>query len=92
MDEKTTEARLQELKRKKEILKRKKHALQKQVNGGELRKQRTKRLIETGAIFEKYFECNTVEEAEQIAIQFGAMIKKQKIIRADYVLRKYRNE
>ena len=48
---------------------------QKRLNGGELRKERTKRLIETGAIFEKYFECHSVEEAEQIANQFGEWIK-----------------
>lgn len=47
------------------------------MNGGELRKERTKRLIETGAIFEKYFDCHSVEEAEQIALQFGAMVKNK---------------
>ncbi|MGR5992646.1 hypothetical protein ACT7C6_33040 [Bacillus paranthracis] len=35
-------------------------------------------MIETGAIFEKYFDCHSVEEAEQIALQFGAMVKKTK--------------
>ncbi|MEK4418897.1 hypothetical protein [Bacillus sp. FSL K6-0268] len=92
MKEKSIEAKLQEIQRKKTILKRQKHDLQKRVNGGELRKERTKRLIETGAIFEKYFDCHSVEEAEQIALQFGAMVKKQKIIRDNYVLRKYQTE
>jgi hypothetical protein len=93
MKEKSIEAKLfQHIQKQKQLLQRKKHEIKKRLNGGELRKERTKRLIETGAIFEKYFECHSVEEAEQIANQFGEWIKKKKVIREDYVLQKYRKE
>jgi hypothetical protein len=92
MKEKSIEAKLQHIQKQKQLLQRKKHEIKKRLNGGELRKERTKRLIETGAIFEKYFECHSVEEAEQIANQFGEWIKNKKLIREDYVLQKYRKE
>jgi hypothetical protein len=79
MKEKSIEAKLQHIQKQKQLLQRKKHEIKKKkLNGGELRKERTKRLIETGAIFEKYFECHSVEEAEQIANQFGEWIKNKK--------------
>jgi hypothetical protein len=92
MKEKSIEAKLQHIQKQKQLLQRKKHEIKKRLNGGELRKERTKRLIETGAIFEKYFECHSVEEAEQIANQFGEWIKKKKSSKEDYVLQKYRKE
>jgi hypothetical protein len=57
MKEKSIEAKLQHIQKQKQLLQRKKHEIKKKkrLNGGELRKERTKRLIETGAIFEKIF-------------------------------------
>lgn len=78
MKEKSIEAKLQHIQKQNNSYKERSTKSKKRLNGGELRKERTKRLIETGAIFEKYFECHSVEEAEQIANQFGEWIKNKK--------------
>lgn len=43
------------------------------------RKARTKRLIEVGAIFEKYFEIEGQEQAEIIAKNIQSTVKTQKM-------------
>ncbi|WP_256218399.1 hypothetical protein [Bacillus sp. MUM 116] len=85
MARKTMEERLEELQKRKEQIAKQEKSLQAKIRSQE-RKERTRRLIEVGAIFEKYFEIEGAEEAEQVAIQFGEMIKQKKIIREDYVL------
>lgn len=42
------------------------------------RKERTRRLIETGAIFEKYFEISSKEEALKIAKALSDLVKSKK--------------
>ncbi|PEW61507.1 hypothetical protein CN448_30075 [Bacillus cereus] len=85
----TSQDRLTQIEKKEKQLQKKKNELQQKINS-EDRKKRTRRLIQTGAIFEKYFECESLEEAEQIAIQFGELVKGKKIIREDYTLLKKR--
>lgn len=85
----TSQDRLMQIEKKEKQLQKKKNELQQKINS-EDRKKRTRRLIQTGAISEKYFECESLEEAEQIAIQFGELVKGKKIIREDYILLKKR--
>lgn len=42
------------------------------------RKERTRRLIQVGAIFEKYFEIQGQEQAELIASSLAEYVKKNK--------------
>ena len=84
------EERLAHLEKRQKQLQKKKNELQQKIKS-EDRRRRTRRLIQTGAIFEKYFECDSIEEAEQIAIQFGELVKKKKIVRKDYILLKKRD-
>ena len=74
---KTEEERLEELNRKIEQIKAKKMQLETRLKEKE-RKARTKRLIEVGAIFEKYFEIEGQEEAEKIAVAFKTLVLKKK--------------
>lgn len=72
----------QELKQQIVELKRKKNRLQneaKRRTNWELRKARTKRLIETGALAEKYFglELLTVEEREKVFRTFSEFVKSK---------------
>lgn len=75
-------AEAQELKQQITELKRKKNRLQneaKRKTNWELRKARTKRLIETGALAEKYFglESFTVEEREKVFQTFSEFVKSK---------------
>lgn len=74
---KTDEERLQELEKKMEQMKARKQQVETRLKEKE-RKQRTKRLIEVGAIFEKYFEIEGKEEAEKIALTFQHSVLKNK--------------
>ena len=81
---KTDEERLQELQKKVEQLKARKQQVEMRLKEKD-RKQRTKRLIEVGAIFEKYFEIEGKEEAEKIAsaYQSNVLKKKSEILKND---------
>lgn len=73
MVRKTDEERLQELEKQMEQIKARKQQVESRLKEKE-RKERTKRLIEVGAIFEKYFEIEGQEEAEKIAISLKNML------------------
>lgn len=66
MSKPNAEERLIELDQKIEQLKARKQKLRAQLSQKE-RKERTRRLIQIGAIFEKYFSLQSVEEAETVA-------------------------
>lgn len=70
------EERLAELNKKMEHLKAQKQRVQSQLNQKE-RKERTRRLIQFGAIFEKYFGLQSVEEAEAVAKQLRDLADKE---------------
>lgn len=74
MVRKTDEERLQELEEKIKQIEEKKRMVKARLTQKE-RKARTKRLIEVGAIFEKYFEIEGPEEAEQVAKAFQKPLK-----------------
>ena len=42
------------------------------------RQERTRRLIQVGAIFEKYFDIEDVDQAEKIAFAVQDFVKKNK--------------
>src|SRR5690606_32636215 len=77
LGQKSNGERLQELNTKISQLEAKKvrmlHRFKEQEN-----KARTRRLIQVGAIFEKYFDIVGVEEAEKIAIGLNKTVKKHK--------------
>lgn len=77
MARKTDEEKLQELEQKMEQIKARKQQVEARLKEKE-RKARTKRLIEVGAIFEKYFEIEGQEEAEKIAKSLQAYVSKHK--------------
>ncbi|MGG3941200.1 hypothetical protein ABEV54_07075 [Peribacillus psychrosaccharolyticus] len=77
MARKTDQERLQELEEKMEQIKKKKQQLANRLQVKE-RKDRTRRLIEVGAIFEKYFEIEGQEEAEKIAISLKNYVETNK--------------
>lgn len=60
------EEKIMALEKKMEQLKARKQKLQVELSQKE-RKERTRRLIQIGAIFEKYFEIESTEEAEILA-------------------------
>ena len=60
---KTPEAKLLELEKKQEQIKAQKKAIQSKIGKAE-RAQRTRRLIENGALAEKYFNCEKIEPAD----------------------------
>ena len=60
---KTPEEKLLELEKKQEQLKAQKKAIQSKISKTE-RAQRTRRLIENGALAEKYFNCEKIEPAD----------------------------
>lgn len=77
MARKTDQERLEELEEKMEQIKKKKQQLANRLQVKE-RKERTRRLIEVGAIFEKYFEIEGQEEAEKIAISLKNYVETNK--------------
>ena len=60
---KTPEAKLLELEKKQEQIKAQKKAIQSKISKAE-RAKRTRRLIENGALAEKYFNCEKIEPAD----------------------------
>jgi hypothetical protein len=77
MARKSDEERLKELEEKMEQIKAIRLQLESRVKEKE-RKARTKRLIEVGAIFEKYFEIEGQEEAEKVALGFEYIVLRNK--------------
>lgn len=71
---KTTEERIAELEEKQKQLKAQKRALMNRAKVEE-RKKRTHRLIQVGAIVEKYL--GTIEDLDEFEKQFESMIKKK---------------
>lgn len=71
---KTTEERIAELEEKQKQLKAQKRALMNRAKAEE-RKKRTHRLIQVGAIVEKYL--GTIEDLDEFEKQFESMIKKK---------------
>lgn len=75
-------AKSQELKKQITDLQKKKHQLQNETQrraSWEQRKARTKRLIETGALAEKYFGLDdfTIEQREKIFQTFSEFVKSK---------------
>lgn len=77
MARKTDNERLKELDEQLEKIKARKQQVESRLKEKE-RKARTKRLIEVGAIFEKYFEFEGQGEAEKIAMAFQKNVLKNK--------------
>lgn len=77
MARKTDAERLLELEKKIEQIKVKKQQVESRLKEKE-RKERTRRLIQVGAIFEKYFEIEGQEEAEKVAVAFQRNVLKNK--------------
>lgn len=77
MNQKTHGEKLQELDIKINQLEARKERMANRFNEQE-RKKRTRRLIQVGAIFEKYFEIEGEEQAEKIALATNKQIKENK--------------
>lgn len=84
MTRKTEKERVRKLEEKMEQLKARKQQIESRVKERE-RKERTRRLIQVGAIFEKYFDITDVDQAEKIAFALQKYIKnnKEKILAID---------
>jgi len=80
----TDEERLKELEKKIEQIKVKKQQVESRMKEKE-RKERTRRLIQVGAIFEKYFDIADVDQAEKIAFALKNYVEnnKEKIMAID---------
>ncbi|GGM43539.1 hypothetical protein GCM10011351_31900 [Paraliobacillus quinghaiensis] len=61
-----------------EHLEMRKVRLKNKINQDETRKERTRRLIQVGAIFEKYFDIDSVEQAEQHAYRLKKIAEKNR--------------
>lgn len=77
MTRKTDNERLQELEEKMEKIRAQKQQMESRIKEKE-RKERTKRLIEIGAIFEHHFEIKSKEESEKIAWGFKHLVARKK--------------
>jgi len=77
MVKKTDPERLRELEEKIEQLKARKQQVESRMKEKE-RKERTRRLIQVGAIFEKYFDIEDVDQAEKIAFRMKGIVEKHK--------------
>jgi len=77
MARKTDEERLKELEEQMEQIKAKKQQLASRVQAKE-RKERTRRLIQVGAIFEQYFSIVGEDQAEKIAYGLKDLVEKKK--------------
>lgn len=77
MTKKTDQERLQEIEEQMEKIKARKQQVESRLKE-KARKERTKRLIETGALFEKYFGIESTEDAEKIAITFQKSVASNK--------------
>src|SRR3954463_12692176 len=91
MARKTDEERLKELEKKIEQIKVKKQQVENRMKEKQ-RKERTRRLIQVGAIFEKYFDIANVDQAEKIAFALKKYVEnnKEKILAID--LEKYKEK
>jgi hypothetical protein len=74
---KSKEEQLEALEQKLEQIKARKQKIEAQLKEKE-RKERTRRLIQVGAIFEKYFDIQSIDEAEELAVKFSEVVKKSK--------------
>jgi hypothetical protein len=77
MARKTDEERLRELEEKMEQMKARKQQVENRMKEKE-RKERTRRLIQVGAIFEKYFDIVGVDQAEKLAFGLKEVVEKNK--------------
>ena len=77
MARKTDEERLQELEEKMEQIKARKQQIASRIQQKE-RKDRTRRLIQVGAIFEKYFDVVGEDQAEKVAYGMKDAVEKHK--------------
>ena len=77
MARKTDGERLRELEKKMEKLKARKQQVESRMKEKE-RKERTRRLIQVGAIFEKYFEIEDIDQAEKIAFGMKEIVVKHR--------------
>jgi len=93
MGRKTDDERLQEIEEKMEQMKAKKQQLASRIQSKE-RKERTRRLIQVGAIFEKYFDFVGEDQAEKIAYGMKDAVgkHKEKLMNIDVVQSKEKNE
>ena len=93
MARKTDEERLKELEKKIEQIKVKKQQVESRMKEKE-RKERTRRLIQVGAIFEKYFDIANVDQAEKIAFALKKHVEnnKEKIMAIDLEKSKEKTE
>jgi hypothetical protein len=91
MTRKTDEERLKELEKKIEQIKVQKQQVESRLKEKQ-RKERTRRLIQVGAIFEKYFDISDVDQAEKIAFALKKHVEnnKEKILSID--LEKYKEK
>lgn len=91
MTRKTDEERLKELEKKIEQIKVQKQQVESRLKEKQ-RKERTRRLIQVGAIFEKYFDISDVDQAEKIAFSLKKHVEnnKEKILAID--LEKYKEK
>lgn len=64
-----------------EKLETEKKILKRNINNHLSRKERTRRLIQIGALAEKYFDIshNNLDEVEEIFLQFSSYIKHKKL-------------
>lgn len=77
MTRKTETERLRELDEQMEKLKARKLQLENRLREKE-RKERTRRLIQVGAIFEKYFDIVGEDQAEKVAYGMKELVEKHK--------------
>nr|WP_173026358.1 hypothetical protein [Aeromonas sp. Ne-1]AKO69672.1 hypothetical protein [Aeromonas sp. Ne-1] len=79
----TSQEPIKDFEEKIKELKKKKNELVRELKGkekSEYRKQRARRLIETGALAEKYFEIEnlTISEREEVFKMFANFVKANK--------------
>ena len=93
MARKTDVERLRELEEKMEQIKARKQQVESRLKEKE-RKERTRRLIQVGAIFEKYFDIVGVDQAEKIAFGMKKIVEKNKeqLLNIDLEKSKEKNE
>lgn len=73
---KTPEEQLANIEEKMKKLKAREQKIKSQVSKQE-RKTRTRRLIQTGAIFESYFETESLEDSEKLMRELKALLIKR---------------
>ena len=93
MARKTDVERLRELEEKMEQIKARKQQVESRLKEKE-RKERTRRLIQVGAIFEKYFDIVGEDQAEKVAFGMKEIVEKNKeqLLNIDLEKSKEKNE